>query len=123
MKNLYLVAYYYQRPSGRHVRTTHPDWQKVTGATAWDEQVALTKNLKNKDYTTAKVILDMVNKRVLKNDWGTTKDFSEMFLYFHKGYPQYTADIMRQIDQDFLASVLPEFRQEIPASSGTISSS
>ena len=123
MKTLYLVAYYYQRPSGRHVRTTRPNWMKVEGSTAWDEQVALTKNLKNKDFTTAKVILDMLNKRVVKNDWGTSRDFGELFLYFHKGYPQNTADIMKQIDQEFLGSLLPEFKQEIPAASGTISSS
>lgn len=122
MNNLYLVAYYYQKPSGRHVRTARPNWMKQEGSTSWDEQVALTKNLKNKDYTTAKIILDMVNKRVLKNDWGTTKDFGEMFLYFHRGYPQYTTDIMKQIDREYLGTLLPEYRDSIPASSSTISS-
>jgi hypothetical protein len=104
---MYLVAYYFQKPKHNRVRTQIAGWQKQAGTTAYDEQVAVTRNLRNKDYTTAKIILDFKNKRVLKNDWGGSKDFTEMFKYFHHSYPQYTTPVMQLLDPEFLSVHFP----------------
>jgi hypothetical protein len=121
MSKLFLVAYYYQRPSEKRVRTNRSGWMNNEKNVAFDEQVALTKNLSNRDYDMAKVILDMVHKKVIKNGWNTTKSFDDMFLYFHEGYPQYTAEVMHKLDYEYLGKILPTYKKEI-SSSGTISS-
>lgn len=104
---MYIVAYYYQKPKHNRIRTAQPGWMKVSGNTAWDEQVTVTKKLRNKDISTSKIILDLVNKRVVKNDWGGSREFVEMFKYFRHSYPQYN-DIMRTLDPEFMNFHFPD---------------
>lgn len=104
MKSIYLVAYYFQKPAQR-VRTNKPGWMENRNNLVWDEQVAVTRNLKNRDLTTAKIILDLGNKRVLKNDWLNNRNFDDLFTYFSKGYPQYTKEVMQQLDPGYLNPV------------------
>lgn len=101
MKTLYLVAYYYQKPANNRVKTQLKDWMKKPNSVSLDEQVALTRNLKPKDISMAKIILDLGNKKVVRNSWNSDNSFEQLFLYFHKGYPQYTKDVMLQIDPDY----------------------
>ena len=105
--SIYLVAYYFQKPSNNRVKTQLAGWMKNSNNVSWDEQVAITKNLRNRDISTAKIILDFKNKRVLKNDWGGSKDFTEMFKYFHHSYPQYTTPVMQLLDPEFLSVHFP----------------
>lgn len=104
MKSIYLVAYYFQKPAER-VRTNRSGWMKNRDNLVWDEQVAVSRNLKNRDLTTAKIILDLANKRVLKNDWLNNRNFDDLFTYFSKGYPQYTKEIMEKLDPGYLNPV------------------
>lgn len=105
MKSIYLVAYYFQRPANQRVRTNRAGWQRNQANVSWDEQVALTKNLKNRDLTTAKVILDLANQRVVKNDWRVGQEFSELYNYFEQSYPEYTTKIMEQLRPQYTVSV------------------
>jgi len=104
MKSIYLVAYYFQKPAER-VRTNRSGWMKNRDNLIWDEQVAVARNLKNRDITTAKIILDLANKRVIKNDWLNNRNFDDLFTYFSKGYPQYTKEIMEKLDPGYLKPV------------------
>jgi len=99
---LYLVAYYFQRPKHNRVRTNKAGWQNQPNAVSYDEQVAITKNLNNRDITMAKVILDMVNKKIVKNGWMSSADFDQMFAYYYGNYPQYTKEVMQQLDPSYL---------------------
>ena len=102
MKSIYLVAYYYQKPKTTRVRTSRAGWMKDENNVAWDEQVAISRNLKTKDITTAKIILDLAKKQVVRNGWLNQRSFDDLFQYFQKGYPQYTTEIMNQIDPTYL---------------------
>lgn len=122
MKSIYLVAYYFQRPSGNRVRTNRAGWQRNQSNVSWDEQVALTKNLKNRDITMAKVILDLANQRVIKNDWRSGQDFAQLYKYFEQGYPHYTTKIMEQIRPEYSVSVPANAPVKTIDTSGSISS-
>jgi hypothetical protein len=68
----------------------------------YDEQVAITRRLKNNDRSMAKIILDMTNKKIVRNGWGTDVNFDDMFKYFSKSYPEYTYRIMASLDPEYL---------------------
>lgn len=101
MKPIYLVAYYFQKPANPRVKTARPGWMKEQNNVSWDEQVGITRYLKNRDITTAKVILDLANRKVVKNDWKRGQEFDELFEYFHRGYPEQTTKIMEQLHPEF----------------------
>ena len=108
MTKLYLVAYYFTKPKNNRIRTEKPGWMKSPGAISYDEQVAITKNLSNKDLSNAKVILDMVGKKVVKNGWVSGRSFDELFLYYYGNYPQYTKTVMEKLDPEYLQRFMPE---------------
>ena len=120
---MYLVAYYFQKPSNNRVKTQLAGWMKNNNNVSWDEQVAITKNLRNRDISTAKIILDMRNLRVVKNGWGTSQSFDDFYDYFNKSYPQYTKEVMEQVNPEYLAARQPNAPVREIATSGTISSS
>ena len=107
---MYLVAYYLQKPSNSRIKTNKAGWMKVSENISYDEQVTITKNLKNRDITMAKVILDLRRKTIVRNAWGTNKNFNDLFKYFHKGYPKY-ASIMAKIDPEYYKDL---FTPELP---------
>lgn len=100
-ESLYLVAYYTLRPANR-VRTQIKGWMDDSSNIQYDEQVAITRRLKKNDQTMAKIILDMSNKKIVRNGWGTDVNFDDMFKYFSTGYPQYTYKIMAALDPEYL---------------------
>lgn len=68
----YLILTYYTKPSGKI-----------------DEQMTVAKNLKNRDYSTANVILDFKTLSVLKCTMGGTnvpKDFDRIVEYYMEHY-------------------------------------
>lgn len=105
MSNLYLVAYYIIRPKNKKVKTQLSGWMKKSDAISYDEQVAITRRLNNTDLSMAKIILDMKNKKVVKNGWLNETSFDDLFLYYYKNYPQYTKEIMEQLDPGYLLGI------------------
>jgi hypothetical protein len=100
-ESLYLVAYYTLRPANR-VKTQVKGWMEDSSNVQYDEQVAITRRLKNNDRSMAKIILDMTNKKIVRNGWGTDVNFDDMFKYFSKSYPEYTYRIMAHLDPEYL---------------------
>jgi hypothetical protein len=80
----------------------------------FDEQVAVTRRLKNSDQTTAKVILDLSKKSVVRNGWGSTEQFDELFKYFHASYPKYTTEVMAMLDPVYLERINAEMAPPEP---------
>lgn len=120
MKSIYLVAYYFQRPSGPRVKTNRAGWLNEEKNSSWDEQVSLTKSLSNRDITTAKIILDLANQQVVKNGWLNNRDFDDLFRYFQAGYPNYTTKVMQEINPNYLRPL--ESSVKTIDTSGSISS-
>ena len=108
MKSIYLVAYYFQKPAHDRVKTGRPGWMKDAANTSWDEQVAITRNLKNRDITMSKIILDLANKKIVRNAWRSGADFDELFKYFNGNYPEQTRGIMLQLDPAYYFTMFPE---------------
>ena len=122
-KNVFLVAYYYMKPQAR-VKTQIKGWKENQNNIRYDEQVTITRSLKNRDVETSKIILDLKNKKIVKNGWGNSKTFDELFGYYLNGYPQYAATIMSELDPEYLASFGHQKAEETEESgSGTSLSS
>lgn len=105
--SIFLVAYYFMRPQSR-VRTQVKGWMQTEKNLQFDEQVAVTRRLKNSDRTTAKVILDLSKKSVVRNGWGSTEQFDDLFKYFHASYPKYTTEVMATLDPAYLERINAE---------------
>jgi hypothetical protein len=112
-KSIFLVAYYFMRPQSR-VRTQVKGWMQTEKNMQFDEQVAVTRRLKNSDQTTAKVILDLSKKSVVRNGWGSTEQFDELFKYFHASYPKYTTEVMAMLDPVYLERINAEMAPPEP---------
>ena len=124
-KSIFLVAYYFMRPQAR-VRTQVKGWMQAEKNMQFDEQVAVTKRLKNSDRTTAKIILDLSKKSVVRNGWGSTEAFDELFKYFHASYPKYTTEVMAMLDPAYLERINTEMAPaatETPVAEPTTSGS
>lgn len=53
-----------------------------------NESFVITKNLKNKDYQEASIILDVANQKIIKNRF-SERTFNDMFEYFSTHYSDY----------------------------------
>lgn len=100
-KSIFLVAHYYMRPRGR-ATTQIKGWMNDANNLQYDEQVSITRNLKKSDLSTAKIIMDLGKKSVVRNGWNNLDDFDTLFGHFHEGYPQYTTTVMKEIDPVYL---------------------
>jgi hypothetical protein len=96
-KTVYLVAYYVCKPKNKYVNTSEKGWMDNADNVAWDEQIGITVKLKNRDVTTAKVILDLSNRTVYRNGWKTDKSFNELFEHFYTGYQKYLDPVIKEL--------------------------
>ena len=94
---MFLVAYYFTKPSNTRVRTARAGWMNQPGAVSYDEQVALTTRIKPRDLSMAKIILDLRRRQVVRNSFNDNRNYNEMFEYFAKNYPKY-AELMQSVD-------------------------
>jgi len=101
VKNIYLLAHYSAHPRD-------PSQTKVKGYMTnpnnirYDEKVEFSLGLPSKKLVEAKVILDLNEKKVVRNGWSGDKTFDDLFLHFHKGYDKYLNAVMSQIDAAYL---------------------
>jgi len=85
----FLVANYYMRPKHKRTQTQIKGWMDDKNNVSYDEQVTVTKRLKTNDYSSAKIILDLVNEKIIKNEWQPDANFDDLLRYFKENYPQY----------------------------------
>jgi hypothetical protein len=86
----YLIAYHFTVPNTKmRIKTQKKDWNKTPNATITNEQVAMAKSLKKRDYTMATIILDLRNRKVFKDSLKSGKTFDELFGYFVDAYPDH----------------------------------
>ena len=113
-KSIYLVANYVTKP--RDPKKTHiPGYMKDPANHQYDEQVHVSTNLRTKDITNSKVIMNLSDKVVEKNSFNSNKDFNELFKYFFKGYHKYITDVMVQLDAEYFNKMLDEMQSEVDA--------
>ncbi len=67
MTERYMIVTYYQKPSGK-----------------WDEITEFKKSIKVKHLQTAKVILDLQDKKVVKNGLNAEASYDDMLTFYKK---------------------------------------
>lgn len=112
--NIYLVAQYVTKP--RDPRKTHiPGYMKDPANHQFDERVQISTRLRSQDTLTAKVIMNLSEKKVEKNSFNGNKDFNELFKYFFKGYHKYVTEVMTKLDPEYFNQMLDEMQAELDA--------
>ena len=85
MKNAYLIANYLMVPADR-MQTSTKDWMKKQDSVKYNEQITFASNLKTDDLQTAKVILDLKRKKIVKNSANENSDYDELYDFYNKYY-------------------------------------
>ena len=85
MKNAYLIANYLMVPADR-MQTSTKDWRKKQDSVKYNEQITFARNLKTADLQTAKVILDLKRKKIVKNSANENSDYDELYDFYNKYY-------------------------------------
>jgi hypothetical protein len=112
-KNIYLVAFYGMKPRPG-VKTNIKGWMDNADNITYDERIEISRGLK-KNSAAAKVILNLSDRTIHRNTWGTDRSFDEYFKYYFKGYHQYLTTVMTQLDADYFNEMLDEMQAEIDA--------
>jgi fructose-specific phosphotransferase system component IIB len=111
-QNIYLVAQYLAKP--RDPRRTHiPGYMKDPANIRYDEQVQVSNRLRQQDLITAKIIINLSDKKVEQNSFNGNKDFNELFKYFFKGYHKYITEVMAKLDPEYFNQMLDEMQSDL----------
>ena len=87
-KNLYLMAFYHKVPKAR-AKTQLKNFGEDSSNWTYEERVEFGSKIKDRDFSSAGVILDIGNERTIKCSMGPNRDFHSLLGYFKKSYPQY----------------------------------
>lgn len=96
------------------VNTSVKGWMDDPANLRYDEKVEITRGIKKNSHT-AKIILNLVDKKVERNNFNSNKEFKELFKYFFGGYHKYITEVMKQLDPEYLTSILDELESEMKA--------
>jgi fructose-specific phosphotransferase system component IIB len=111
-QNIYLVAHYLTKP--KNSKKTHiPGYMKDPANVRYDEQVQISTRIRQQDLMTAKVIMNLTDKKVEQNSFNNNKDFNELFKYFFKGYHKYITEVMAKLDPKYFNQMLDEMQAEL----------
>ena len=95
-KSVYLIAKYSAKPRKKHATAT-AGYMKNPANVQWDEQVIITLGLKNKDFLSARVVLNITNQSITRNSFQNDKTFEEFFQYFYNANPQEISRGLQQV--------------------------
>jgi len=113
-KDIYLVAFYGMKPR-KGVNTSVKGWMADKANLQYDEKVEITRGQK-KSSALASVILNLSQKSVQRNTFNDDRDFKSFFKYYFGGYDQYITAVMKQLDPEYLTSILDELEAEMQQS-------
>jgi hypothetical protein len=111
--NIYLVAFYGMKPRPG-VNTSKKGWMEDKSNLQYDERVEITRGRK-KSSALANVIIDLSTKTIVKNTFNDDRDFRSFFKYYFGGYHEYITAVMKQLDPEYLTSILDELEEEMKA--------
>lgn len=90
------------KPKSNRVSTQVKGWMTEPGNISYEEQIAVTTKLKNKDLNTAKIILDLGSRTVYRNSWGDNKTFDDLFEHFYTGYQKYLDPVIEKLGYEMV---------------------
>jgi hypothetical protein len=112
-KDIYLVAFYGMKPRPG-VKTNVKGWMNNKDNLQYDERLEITKGFK-KSSQLARIVLNLSKKTVIRNTFNDDSDFRSFFKYYFGGYHEYITTVMKQLDPEYLTSILDELEAEMKA--------
>lgn len=98
MRNsIYLIAKYTGVPKDPK-RTSEPGYMKDPENVHYDEQVYISRGLRDKDLKN-QVVLNLTKEKVVKNNFNPGKTFEEIFTHYYNSYSDYISDCVDQINE------------------------
>jgi len=114
-KRIYLIAKYSAKPKDPKL-TRFAGYVKDSDNMAWDEQIRITLGLKEKDFLSAKVVLNISEQKVERNSFNK-KSFIELFEYFYKASPDYISQALRELGVRFEEEKNDKIEEHVPTES------
>jgi len=98
MRNsIYLVAKYTGTPKDPR-RTVQPGYMKDPENIHYDEQVYISRGLRDKDLKN-QVILNLTEEKIVKNNFNPGKTFEEIFTHYYDNYAEYINDGINTLNE------------------------
>lgn len=94
--NIYLIAKYTGVPKDPK-QTSKAGYIKDPNNITYDEQVYITRGLRDKDLKN-QVILNLTEEKIVKNIFKTGANFEEAFTHFYEGYADYIDDCVNALN-------------------------
>ena len=112
------MGFYHMKPRAG-VKTNRPGWMNDLNNITYDESVEITRGLK-KNAGIARVVLNLSQKTVDRNTWGTERSFDEYFKHYFRGFHKYLTTVMTQLDAEYFNKMLDEMQAELDAADATV---
>jgi hypothetical protein len=96
-KNIYLIAKYTGMPKDPS-QTAKAGYMKDPNNITYDEQVYITRGLRDKDLKN-QVILNLTEQKIVKNTFKSSTNFEEAFTHFYEGYANYIDDCVNKLNE------------------------
>ena len=94
--SIYLIAKYTGMPKDPS-QTAKPGYMKDPNNVEYDEQVYISRGLRDKDLKN-QVVLNLTEEKIVKNNFNPGKNFSEIFTHYYDSYAEYIDDCINQIN-------------------------
>jgi hypothetical protein len=94
--SIYLIAKYTGMPKDPR-RTATPGYMKDPNNIEYDEQVYISRGLRDKDLKN-QVVLNLTEEKIVKNNFNPGKNFKEIFTHYYDSYAEYIDDCINQIN-------------------------
>lgn len=99
-KSIYLIAKYTGVPKDP-TQTVKPGYMKDPNNIHYEEQVYITRGLKNKDLLN-QVVLNLTEEKIVKNTFKTGVTFEQAFEHFYTGYSEYINDCVNRLNESLI---------------------
>jgi hypothetical protein len=79
-------------------QTAKAGYMKDPNNITYDEQVYITRGLRDKDLKN-QVILNLTEQKIVKNTFKSSTNFEEVFTHFYEGYANYIDDCVNKLNE------------------------
>ena len=86
-KKIYLMSFYKKIPKNKH--SAQKNFSKNPNNWQFNEEVHITRGLKNRDINTATIILNVSDEKIIKRGPNQDVTYAELYQYYAIHYPQY----------------------------------
>ena len=90
------------KPRNERVRTNVKGWMQDPNNVSYNEKIELTRQLRDKDISIGNVILDLAEKKVVRNRFRPEGNFDDIFEYYYKNYTKYIDPVIKQMGYEMV---------------------